>query len=127
MNQPAALYSACRKTSSLSGSGHKLPQKPLGNRLRKAPPDTDWVLALPFDELDVAAVDKRGGATSGDLARLADEEVDRDALGFVAADEAAVGVVAAGAVLALPLEEGGGEEVVPEEDVTRAHHEAGSS
>jgi hypothetical protein len=35
--------------------------------------------------------------------------VDRDALGLVAADEAAVGVVAAGAVLALPLEEGGGE------------------
>ena len=67
---------------------------------------------MAIDELDVAAIDERGRASAGQLARGADEQVDGDALLSVVADELAVGVGLAGSVLAFPLEEGWREEVV---------------
>ena len=86
----------------------EFPPQRLRERVGQPPSDGHRLLAVPVDEVNVAAVDERGGAAAGDLAGLADEQVYWDALGFVAADETAVGVVAAGAVPALPLEEGRG-------------------
>src|SRR4030043_172253 len=93
-----------RRPSDVGSDQAKVLPVRLRHLLRKLPPYGDRLLTFPFHELDVAAVGEGGGAAAGDLAGLADEEVYGDAFGLVAPDEATVGVVSPGAVLALPLE-----------------------